>query len=201
MLGGMVVPADQTVVYTPEQRAQMRAIKKVRRAATMAAISGWSTAVIGGLALPFGLVSWVSLVLGSALVALGVNELLARGQLLKLIAGATKRLALNQIVLGATIIVYAAFMVYTGLTGQSEMQKAVASEPALADMSADIIALEKILTTAIYGTLIIGTIVFQGMNAWYYASRRKWVNECLRLGVSPDPYAAITAQHSHNVAA
>ncbi len=160
----------------------------------MAAISGWSTAIIGALALPFGLVSWVSLVLGSVLVALGVNELLARGRLLRLVRSATTRLAINQVALGTTIIVYAAFMLYRGMTGQSEMQRAVASEPALADMSVDIIALEKTLTVAVYGTLIFGTLVFQGMNAWYYASRRKWVDACIRLGVSPDPYAAIVAQ-------
>lgn len=192
---------DHPTVYTPEQRAKLLAIRKVRRAAGVAGFSGWTTAVVGALALPFGIASTVSLVVGASLVALGVHELRARSSLLRLEPGAPKRLARHQLALGAAVAAYAAFMIFRTLTGETEMAKAVANEPALGDMGDTITALERVLNLAVYGTLIACTLVGQPLMAWYHSSRARWVEQCRRLGVSPDPYAAIAAQSDNASAA
>ena len=193
--------ADLPGVYTPEQRAKLQAMKKVRRAVNVAGLSGWTTVVIGALALPFGIASMASLVLGSALVALGVHELRARNSLVRLHPGAPKRLAGHQLALGATIVVYASFMIFRTLAGETEMARVVAEEPALGDMGGTIIALERVLNLAVYGTLIAGTVVIQSLMAWYHRSRAPWVAACASLGVSPDPYAAIATQQPAATAA
>ncbi len=153
-------------------KARKRA-KKIRRAASVAAFSGWSTLGFGLLTLPFGIFSTVALLLGIALSIIGFVELKGRTQLLSFNPKALKHLALNQVAFACVLIAYAGWSLYSGLTSPSQIAS-VAGTQGMAGLE-NIESLEHLLTLAIYGGLILGTIIFQGGAALYYATRSKYM--------------------------
>ncbi|KKK96694.1 hypothetical protein LCGC14_2660190 [marine sediment metagenome] len=86
----------------------------------------------------------------------------------------------NQIAFMAMIIAYSAWRIYAGLTGPGPYGAQIANEPALAPMLAPIAKLHATLTVIIYGTLIAAAILFQGLTARYYFSRRRRLLEYLQ---------------------
>jgi hypothetical protein len=148
-----------------------RSAAKLRRAAGVAAVSGWSLVVFSVLALPFGFFDVLSLFLGLALAAIGCNELRGRRLLLEFNLSGPGILGQNQLTLMGVLVVYGAWSIFTTLTDPTpvtlELQK-------MAEVDASIGALTDLytnLTVAIYGVVIICSVIFQGSHAIYYFSR------------------------------
>lgn len=152
--------------------------RKVRRAAGVAALSGWTMAVFGAvglLAAVFG--DWVSAALGAALVVLGWNELQGGAMLRRLDARGAARLGWNQIVLGVVLVAYAAWSLATTL--RSPALAAVGGTTGDAGIDAMVTQMTGVLAYSLYGTLCAAGVVVPGLTAWYYFTRERVVREVL----------------------
>jgi len=161
------------------EQAKQRS-RKIRRAAGVAAFSGWTTAAFGAIALPFGLFGLTTLVLSAALLVIGTNELRLRKMLLRLDPRATSRLALNQIAFIAVLATYAAWSMYQGLNAQSELSAAIGSGPGMETTAQWVEDTQRLVVIGIYGALIAGTLVFQGSAALYYFTRAGHLQRYIR---------------------
>lgn len=166
-----------------DQLAQaQRRSKKLRKAAGVASFSGWSTLIFGGLALPFGLFDLVTLVLAVAMIAIGLNELHGRKLIRQLDPRSTRHLAINQLVFMSVLVTYAGFALHKGLTAPSELTAALG--PDLGSTGQMIQGLEHTLTIAVYSTLIVASVIFQGGAALYYHTRKRYLRDY--LDATPD---------------
>ena len=72
---------------------------------------------------------------------------------------------------------------YSGLTGEGPFAAEIAAKPELAEVLDSVEGLDqiyKLIVLAVYGSVIVLSIVFQGWNAFYYFSRRKHVEKYVR---------------------
>jgi hypothetical protein len=149
-------------------QARTRA-RKVRRAATVAAVSGWSMAAFAGLtllAVLFG--DLVALVLGSLLGGIAYNELRGAAMLRRFDPRGAARLGINQIALGILIVAYAAWSLYSSLANP-----ALGSLGSTGDPSTDALVrdLTNAVTYGLYGGMAVIGVVVPGLTAWYYFAR------------------------------
>lgn len=165
----------QVTPLTDQQRQALseadRRCRKATRAAGVAAFNGWFTAVFAALCAPFAPFSITALLMGCALGVIAFNEFRGRRLIRALDLRGPRRLGWNQVGMMAVVIVYALFQIYAGLTGASPYQAHIASEPQLAEMLGSIDELQRFVVLAVYVTVIVLTIVFQGGNALYYFTR------------------------------
>lgn len=192
--GAVDIPDGQLGPLEPQHFVQLRQAhrraRKLRRAERFATFSGWTTFLIGLCALPFALGDGTALAIGIALVAVGYHELALRRKLRMLDRGAPTALAVNQLIMAAAIVVYAAWHLLAarapGIAGPATASAApaVTGDPQVDELLAtsgmpDMAAMTRLLEVGLYGGLIAGTIVFQGLAARYYHSRRKHMNAFL----------------------
>lgn len=157
-----------------EIHAARRRARKVRRAATVAAISGWTLAVFAALTLLLGLFDAASLLLGAALAAVAWSELRGAAGMRRFEPRAPRRLAINQIVLAAAIIAYAGWKLVAAVTGPNPYDEQLASAGGeVRRMLEPIAELHTLIAVALYGSLIPLTVLFQGAMAWWHMSRAK----------------------------
>ena len=164
--------------------ADMRA-KKLRSAAGVAMFNGITIAIFSGLSLLWGLgelaidgfnlgkLDWETFIVGAGLGVLAWNELRGRTLLRQFEPRATRVLGLNQLALLGLIVAYAAWMLGKALLGPNPYDEIIRREPMAADMLGGIGGLYKTMSIAVYGALIVGTLIFQGLNAIYYFTRAK----------------------------
>jgi hypothetical protein len=167
---------------SPEHFAQLaearRRSKKIRRAAAVATFDGWATGVFGALTFLVGLIafSWVGLALGAAMLVVAWVEFRGARQLRQLDPAAANSLAINQLFLGAALLTYAMFSLWTVFHSQTFITQQLANSPELSQAGlGSIESLAKMLGLLIYGTLAAVAIFGQGGTALYYATRRKHV--------------------------
>lgn len=191
---------------TPEHldqlaHAKLRA-KKVRRAAAVAMTNGCILAAFAGgsfLFVPvgalFGEIDVVGLVMGAGLALLAWNEFRGRAMMRRYDVHACRALGWNQLALMVLVIGYAAWMLGQALWGPNPYAEVMAGETTLAGPLGSLDQLYKTISLAMYGDLIAGTLIFQGLNSLYYFTRRKhleaylretpeWVVELQRRGVA-----------------
>jgi hypothetical protein len=190
--------AGGALIAAPLSAAQIEAIalarqqsRVIRRAAAVAAFSGWCTAIFAGLSLLGGLFSVSSFVLGIGFSVCATIELRGSGSLRRFDATAPARLAWNQIALGSMLVVYSAWCIAQAM-GSPVSQDAAAAGAEVAQMMESIGRLQTTVTVAFYGAVIVCSIIAQGSAAWYYASRGphlraylsrtpEWVIDMLRV--------------------
>ncbi len=160
--------------------------KKIRRAAAVAMVSGCTLAVFSAGSLlvtavgaALGEIDSVGLIMGVALGLLAWIELRGRAGLLRFEPRACRVLGWNQLGLMALIIAYAAWMLAQALWGPNPYAEAIAHEPALGRSLGEIGNLRKMISLAVYGGLIAGTLIFQGLTSAYYFTRRAHVEAYL----------------------
>ncbi len=183
--------ADPTAPLTPEHLAQitqatLRA-KKIRKAGSVATANGRILAVFSVGSFLFAAVSLVSgefdvigLIMGAGLGLAAWNEFRGRAMLGRFDVRACRVLGWNQLGLMALVIGYAGWMLGRSLWGPDPYAEAMAGEPMLAGPLGSINQLYRTLSLAFYGGLIAATVIFQGLNALYYFTRRKYVEAYLR---------------------
>ncbi|HUS90596.1 MAG TPA: hypothetical protein VM695_02060 [Phycisphaerae bacterium] len=158
-------------------QAQQRA-KKLRKAGGVAMFNGCTIAVFAGLTLLFGLVSPLfggldvtALVMGLGLGAIALNEFRGRQLLRRFDRRAPRVLGLNQVGLMVLVIGYCAWMLWQVFAGPNPYAQDIARQPGLGDMLGPIGEVYKQLSLLVYGGVIAGTLIFQGLNAIYYFTR------------------------------
>jgi hypothetical protein len=171
--------------YQQLQQADLRA-RKIRSAARMALFNGITLGIFAGAALLFAAASPLfgqfdvtALVMGIALGLVTWNELRGRRLLRRFDPRAPAVLGWNQLALMALLIAYCAWMIAKSLLGRNPYAEAIAAEPLLGSMLEPVGRLYKLLTLALYGGIIVGTVIFQGLNAAYYFTRRKHLDAYL----------------------
>lgn len=157
--------------------------KKIRNAARVASFNGWSLGIGAALSAPFALFSLVGLLLTVGLAVVSFNEFRGRNRLLQFDPAAAKMLGWNQLALLAMIVVYCLWMLYAGLTGESSFVAQMEAQPelqaALGSMD-EMGDLYNRLVVILYSSIMAVSVVFQGVNALYYFSRRKYIQAYVR---------------------
>jgi len=154
--------------------------KKLRSAAGVAMFNGICIGVFSSLSLlvvmgeaMFGEFDWVGVIMGIGLGVISWNEFRGRKLLQQFNPRAPAVLGWNQLALLGLIVAYAAWMMGVALLGANPYDEVMRREPMAARMLGDIGSLYKMLTLAVYGALIVGTLIFQGLNSLYYFTRAR----------------------------
>ncbi len=162
--------------------ADVRA-KKLRSAAGVAKFNGYTLAVFSVFSLMWGLgelaidgfnvrvLDWETFIVGAGLGAIAWNELRGRTMLMQFQPRSTSVLGWNQLALLVLIVIYAAWMLCKSLLGPGVTDQVLKQQPGLDNMLGDMKGLERMITIAVYGSLIAGTLIFQGLNSLYYFTR------------------------------
>jgi hypothetical protein len=180
-----IAPASEGPL-TPEHHRELalagERAKKIRRAARLAACNGWITGVLAACSAPCALFGMTGLLVTLGLAIVAYNEFRGRKRLLGFDPSGATLLGWNQVGLLAMIIVYCLWMIYSGLTSTGDIVAEVNRWLGLADVagSIDIEQLCKAVVLALYGSVIVLSVVFQGLNALYYFTRRPYVEAYLR---------------------
>jgi hypothetical protein len=163
-------------------QAQSRA-KKIRTAAGVAAFNGWMTAFFAVASAPFAPFSFAGALVTLGLGVVAYNEFQGRRKLLQFDARGADLLGWNQLGFLGLIVVYSAWMLFTGLTGEGPFAGELQRNPELAGVLGSLQQyddLYRLIVVAVYGSVIVLSSIFQGGNAWYYFSRRKLLAGYLR---------------------
>jgi|GEM_PF-2451852 len=166
-------------------------IKKVKRAMLVAAINGGLLLAGAAVSALAALADPWSLVAAAVLGAFGAAELVGRARLRRLDVSGPRLLAANQIALAAVLGAYFGWKAidtwrhppaipaqYRDL-GDADLNAAFAQT--WHDMMPVMIGA--------YGAIAVLTALACALNAWYYATRGRWVGEALALR-SPPQHAA-----------
>ena len=169
--------------YVQFEAAQARGAK-VRKIARVATFGGWLGAVFAASALLFGLLGSlmdqsldvVSVGLGLALGIVAFNEFRGAAMVRKLDVRATTLLGFNQLFLLASITVYCLWNMFWSptVTGQSSGNAEVD------EMLAGYSGLEQTVKLGLYGAVIVGTLLAQGLTAMYYFGRSRTLREYIK---------------------
>lgn len=161
----------------------------------MATFDGWMTAVFAGITILTGIFSASALLLGTAMAVIAFVEFRGANQLRRLAPGAAKTLGFNQLALSSALILYSIWQIWSAYHTPTELSQAVGNDPQVAAMIGSIDDWTRLISLAVYGTLILIAIFVQGGTAIYYFSRQryldahvrrtpKWVADLQRAGVA-----------------
>lgn len=170
---------------TPEQIRELQTAqrngRKVNRAARSAAFSGWTLATFAAITLLAGLFDMTSFVLGVGMAVVATIELRGASAIRRLDVTAPRRLAFNQLALGAMMCVYATWGVYATLTGPGAYADEIATAgPQVAEMLEPIEKMQTMLSVAVYAGVGLGAMAATGGAALYYITRRRHIEAHLR---------------------
>lgn len=172
--------ARQSNPLSPEHLQQLsdakRRAKKVRRAASVAALSGWSMLVFACVSLAFAIFSdWSAWAVGIGLLLVALNELRGSTMLRRADPAGAKVLGWNQLVLAALLVAYATWSLATSL--RQPLGAALQSgDPQIDAMAANITSA---VTYGLYGTLAVLGLLLPGLTSIYYFSRGRIVRSFL----------------------
>jgi len=192
--GSAAAPA-QAGPLTTEHLQQLAAAdvraKKLRSAGGVAMFNGIAIAIFGGLSLLCGLgelaidgfdiskLDWWSFIMGIGLGLIAWNEFRGRRRLRQFDPRAPRGLGWNQLALLGLIVAYSAWMLAVALLGPNPYAEIMRQEPLAADMLGNIGDLYTKMSIAVYGALILGSLLFQGINALYYFTRAELLRSYL----------------------
>jgi hypothetical protein len=154
--------------------------KVIRKAASVAAFNGWVTAVIAALSAPFAPFSLVGFLVTCGLALVAYNEFRGRKRLLAFDPSTATLLGWNQLGFLAMISAYCGLMLFTNLNSfSSQLEAKPELEQALGSLD-EFEGLYRLVVIGLYGTVFVLSVIFQGLNALYYFTRRKYIEAYLR---------------------
>lgn len=169
---------------SPEHHAQIARAqqqrKKINRAIKIASFNAWSFAVFAGFSLFFALFSISALVAAVVLAGLACNEFRGRRQLINLDPVGPRTLGINQVACCVLIALYCGLQITSAITGPGPYAQAIEQAPELAETLQPMEGLIQTATLATYALILIVGVATQGATAWYYFSRKRWLNAYLQ---------------------
>jgi hypothetical protein len=154
--------------------------KAIRKAASVAAFNGWATGIAAALSAPLALFSIAGFLMTVALAIVAYNEFRGRKRLLAIDRASTTLLGWNQIGLFALIAAYCLWMIFTSVGSfTAELQANPELEAALGSLDG-FDYLYRRFVIVFYGTAILLAAIIQGLNAFYYFTRRKSIDAYLQ---------------------
>lgn len=165
-----------------------RQSKKIRTAAAVAAFNGYTFTILAGFSAMFviggiamGDIDWLGIIVTAGLGALGYNELRGRRMLLDFNPAAARMLGWNQIALIILITSYCACKLVMVYGGNNEMDRELSSSPSVKNVMGNSLGdLYKNLNLLLYGSVIVLSVIFQGINSIYYFTRKKIIEAYIR---------------------
>jgi hypothetical protein len=183
--GVSMADSPLSLTHRRELSAARDRAKTIRKAARVAAFNGWTTAMAAALSAMFLLFdrsgTAIAITLGLSIVA--YNEFRGRKRLLNFDPSAATLLGWNQLALLAMIVVYCLWSLYGSLGEVGTMAtelKGYAELDSLLGSAGGFAGLYKTITFAVYGGAIGLSALFQGGNALYYFTRRKYLETYVR---------------------
>jgi hypothetical protein len=164
-------PDQLTAIHLAEWR-----FKKLARAQAAARIDGGITAFFAVACLLTFCMGWENLVLGAMFGAIAFNSFRGAQRLRRADPAAPAALAMNQVYLAGTVILYAVYQIYKSRNGSQELMSQLGDLKALGIDNAGLEQTYKWFAWIVYGGLIIGTILAQGAAAIYYATRKRYLD-------------------------
>ncbi len=132
----------------------------------------------------FGELDLTAAVMGVGLGLVGFNEFKGRRLIRNFDPRGPRVLGWNQVCLMVLLIAYSAWMIAKTYLSPNPYATAIAEESMLTDTLQPLSDLYLLLTLCLYGGVIVGTIIFQGLNAVYYFTRTRYLRAY--LGETPD---------------
>lgn len=183
---GMSAAAPWTTPPTPQHLAELDTARrlgaKIRRAAGAAIFSGWSTAIFAFLTFLVGAASFsfIGSLLGMGMAIVALCEFRGAAGIRKLDPIAPRRLAINQVIFGALLLAYGAISLWMVLSNPSELAGEIGKYPELRGYVPEITELARLIYIAVYGGVMLFAIVGPGLTAWYYDSRRRYIEDYVK---------------------
>ena len=180
----ITVPTDPPLSDTHHRAlaaARDRA-EPVRRAVRVASFNAWTTAILAGLSAPFAVFSVAGLAIFVGLGLVAWNEFRGRSRLEQYDPAGATILGWNQLGLLALITVYCLWAVYSNLWGSESIDAQLRANPELKAAFGSLDGMGQLIqpiVIAFYGLVIALSALFQGGNALYYFTRRKYVEKYL----------------------
>lgn len=141
----------------------------------VAVFNGWTVGVFAATSLLLGIFSLTGLLMGVGLAVVSYNEFAGAKMLRRLDQCAARRLGFNQLGLCGLLVVYSLWSIYSTLAGPSQLDAALAAAGQAEALLGSIERLQTVVTLAVYGGVIVGSIVFQGGMSWYYFTRARHI--------------------------
>jgi hypothetical protein len=166
-----------------ELAAAKRQLNKIRAAARVATFNGWTIGVLAALSVPFAAFSVEGALMTIGLSVIAYIEFRGRRGLLQYDPSAATLLGWNQVGLLTLISVYCLWALWTALRGPGPLAAELQAQPELGEAlgsAEELDSLYRGVAIAFYGVVILLSLVFQGLNAVYYFTRRKYILACLR---------------------
>jgi hypothetical protein len=168
------------VEHLQQLAAAKAAGKRIARAVTVAQFDGWSVGAFAALTLLFGFTSVSGILIAAGMGAVAFLELRGAARIRLLQPEAARGLGFNQLALGGLLIAYAAWQIFSHLTGTGEYAQLAASDPQLGQMLAPVEDLTRMIVVGVYAGLIVASLVAQGGLAMFYFSRVKHIRAYVR---------------------
>ena len=154
--------------------------KTIRRCASVASTSAWTIAIFGAFSVIFSIGDYLGMAIGVAMCVLSHFEFKGAKEIRRLDINAPKRLARNQMIMGALMLVYSAIALWTSLNKPSDIDSALGGDPQLTQMVGSIQSFERSGYIAVYTAIAFAAIVGCGGTALYYARRKPFIKKYLR---------------------
>jgi hypothetical protein len=171
-----------TLVHSQELAKASERSKKIRKAARVAGFNGWMSALFAACSAPFAIYGLDGLVVAIALAIVAYNEFRGRKRLLAFDPSAAALLGWNQLGLLAMIIVYCLWMTYSGLVSGNPLAADIKANPEIGEVLGTAGGFDELyrqIVVGFYGLVVLLSVIFQGANAYYYFTRRKFVEAYL----------------------
>jgi hypothetical protein len=167
--GGPLSPEHQKELVQATERA-----RKVLGAVKVATFNGWTIGVFAAITLLFALFSMTALVVGAGMAVVSWNEFRGRTMLRAFDPKGPRLLGRNQVGFMSLLVGYCLWSIYRTLTNPITEIEGLEQ---FAGIAGDLVTN---LTVAVYGAVIVLSVLFQGLNALYYFRRVRPVEEYVR---------------------
>jgi hypothetical protein len=173
----VTAPSPQHIEQIAAARKRGKAIK---RCASTASFSAWTMAIFGACTLLGSIGSWFGMALGAGMCVLSHFEFKGAREMRRLDINAPNRLARNQVILMAALLIYSVAALWSALSGPSELDRALGNEAELKGMFGSVTEIERSVSIILYTVVGAAAILGCGGAALYYKSRRKYIEAYLR---------------------
>jgi hypothetical protein len=157
--------------------------RPIQSAARVANFNAWTTAILAALSAPFALFSVAGFVVFAGLALVAWNEFRGRRRMLEYDPAGASILGWNQLGLLALISLYCLWAIYSNLWGSASIDAQMRANPQLGAAFNSLGGMSELIqpiVLAFYGMVIALTVIFQGGNALYYFTRRKYLDTYVR---------------------
>lgn len=156
--------------------------KPIHRVAKVATFNGWVSGVIAAFSAPFAFFSFSGFIMTVGLTIVAYNEFKGRELVRNFDPRGGRVLGWNQVGFLTLIVVYCIWQLAFGLLGPNPIAAELEKNPAVGQVLGSMdqfIWMYQAVLIAVYGLVIVFTLVFQGYNAYFYFAGGRKVQEYL----------------------